>query len=68
MMIKSRPTTHWDTKRNTMASNAELAEFLKMKLAAIPIEYTLVRELPTLTPNTLRLMKNKMIMAKRSIM
>lgn len=51
-----------------MASNAELAEFLKMKLAAIPIEYTLVRELPTLTPNTLRLMKNKMIMAKRSIM
>lgn len=51
-----------------IASNALLAELLKMKLAAIPIEYTLVSELPTWTPNTLKLMKNKITIAKANKM
>jgi len=47
-----------------IASKALLAELLKMKLAAIPVVYMLVRDLPTSTPNTLRLMKNSMTPAK----
>jgi len=50
-----------------IASKAELAELLKIKLAAIPIEYTLVRELPISTPNILKLMKNSITPAKNKM-
>ena len=55
--------TYCVTNRNMMASNAELAEALKTKLAAMPRVYTLVNESPTSTPNTLSAMKNMITMA-----
>lgn len=51
-----------------IASKAELAEFLKIKLAAIPMVYILVKLSPTCIPNTLRLMKNRITNAKNSKM
>lgn len=58
--------TYWVTNKNMIASKALLAAFLKMKLAAIPIEYTLVRDFVTSTPNTLNEMKNRIARAKNN--
>lgn len=60
--------THCVTNKNMIESNAELAEFLKKKLAAMKSEYILVRDSPTFTPKTLKPMKNKMTPAKNNRM
>jgi glutamyl/glutaminyl-tRNA synthetase len=60
--------THCVTNKNMIESNAELAEFLKKKLAAMNSEYILERDSPTFTPKTLKLMKNKMTPAKNNRM
>jgi hypothetical protein len=49
-----------------IASKTLLAEFLKMKLAARPREYTLVKDCVTFTPKMLNEMKNKMTRATNS--
>lgn len=46
-------------------SNALLAEALNMKLAAIPIVYTLVNDSVKFTPNTLNEMKKSITAAKK---
>lgn len=59
-------TTHCVTNMNIMASNALLAEFLKMKLKPMPIVYTDVSEFSTFTLNTDSEIKNRITRAKNS--
>ena len=65
---KAVSKTHCVTNKNMIESNAELAEFLKKKLAAMKSEYILVRDSSTFTPKTLKPMKNNMTPAKNNRM